>query len=222
MMKLCLAQTLEGKAVLHHGAGHHAGRGLNSRPIARSKPSEDLTSGGPITPLHLQLGRASIEIPEAKFDLSSSLTKRLKYLEEIKTEFWKMWMAQVFQGKVLAQKWRKYHRDARVGDVTLIKNETAASVEFKRGRMWMYLNCFSRFHHCSCNAPSLFPAALFRQCPFTFSALFHDSLPALLLHCFGTVPSLLLYCSFTFPSLQYINVSLPLDPYSFTVSIHVR
>jgi hypothetical protein len=75
---------------------------VNSWPIARSKPSEDLTSGGPITLLHLQQGRASIEIPEVKFDLSPSLTKRLKYLEEIKAEFWKKWRAQVFQGQVLA------------------------------------------------------------------------------------------------------------------------
>jgi hypothetical protein len=36
--------------------------------------------------LHLQLGRASIEIPEVKFDLSPSLTKRLRYLKEM--VFW--------------------------------------------------------------------------------------------------------------------------------------
>jgi hypothetical protein len=44
-------------------------------------------------------------------------------------------MAQVFQGQVLAQKWRKHHRDAQVGDVVLVKNETAAGVEFQRGRV---------------------------------------------------------------------------------------
>jgi hypothetical protein len=107
MMKLCLAQTLEGKqcsimelaTVLAEVA-----QAVNSRPIARNKPSEDPTSRGPITSLHLQLGRASIEIPEVRFDLSPSFTKRLRYLEEIKAEFWKNWMAKVFQGQVLAQK----------------------------------------------------------------------------------------------------------------------
>jgi hypothetical protein len=108
---------------------------VNIHLIARSKPSKDPTSGGPITPLHLQLGRASIEIPEVKFDLSPSLTKRLRSLKEIKSEFWKKWMAQVFRGQVLAQKWRKHHRDAQVGDVVLVKNETAAGVEFQRGRV---------------------------------------------------------------------------------------
>jgi hypothetical protein len=84
MMKLCLAQTLEGKrcslmelaTVLSEAA-----QAVNSRPIARSKPSEDPTSEGPITPLHLQLGRASIEIPEVRFDLNPSLTKLLRHLE---------------------------------------------------------------------------------------------------------------------------------------------
>jgi hypothetical protein len=46
-----------------------------------------------------------------------------------------MWMAQVFQGQVLAQKWRKQHRDAQVGDVVLVKKETAAGVEYQRGRV---------------------------------------------------------------------------------------
>jgi hypothetical protein len=34
---------------------------VNSRPIARG--SEDTQAGGPITPLHLQLGRATVEVP---------------------------------------------------------------------------------------------------------------------------------------------------------------
>jgi hypothetical protein len=137
-MKLCLAQTSEGKrcSIIELATVlAEAAQAVNSRPIARSKPSEDPTSRGPITPLHLHLGRASIEIHEVKFDHSPSLTKRLKYLEEIKTEFWKKWMTQVFQGQVLAQKWRKQHRDAQVGDVVLVKNETAAGVEYQRGRV---------------------------------------------------------------------------------------
>jgi hypothetical protein len=116
MMKLCLAQTLEGKRCSLRELATvlaKAAQAINSRLIAWSKPSDDPTSGGPITPWHLQLGRASIEIPEVKFDLSPSLTKWLRHLEEIKAEFWKKWMAQVFQGQVLAQKWRKQHRTCR-------------------------------------------------------------------------------------------------------------
>jgi hypothetical protein len=50
-------------------------------------------------------------------------------------EYWKKWMAQVFQGQVLAQKWRKHHWDAQVGNVVLVKNETTAGEEFQRERV---------------------------------------------------------------------------------------
>ncbi len=37
---------------------------------------------------------------------------------------------------MLAQKLRKQLRDAQVGDVVLIKNETAAGEDFQRGRVF--------------------------------------------------------------------------------------
>jgi hypothetical protein len=77
---------------------------VNSCPKAWGKPTEDPTYRGPITPLHRQLGRACVELPEVKFDLHHSLTKRLRYIDEIKKELWRKWMVQVFQGQVLAQK----------------------------------------------------------------------------------------------------------------------
>ncbi len=108
-------------------------QGVNSCPITQSKPLED--PSGPNTPLHLQLGRASIEVPKVKFYLNTSLTKSLRYLYEIKKDFWKKWMAQVFQGQVLAKKWRRRHHDAQVSDVVLIKNKTGTGIEFQRGRV---------------------------------------------------------------------------------------
>ncbi len=44
-------------------------------------------------------------------------------------------MAQVFQGQVLAQNWRKRHCNTQVGNVVINKNETAAGVEFQRGKV---------------------------------------------------------------------------------------
>ncbi len=81
MMKLCLARTLEGNrcSIMELATVlAEAAQAVNSHPIARNKPSEYPTSGGPITPLQLQLGRASIEIPEVRFGLNPSLTKRLR------------------------------------------------------------------------------------------------------------------------------------------------
>jgi hypothetical protein len=138
LLKKCLEQSLEGKRCSWEEVGTllcDAAHIVNSRPIAHGKATEDPLEGGPITPLHLQLGRASIEIPEATYDLQPSLTRRLQYVSEITAEFWKKWMAQVFQGHVLSHKWRKSHRDMKVDDLVLIKNENAAGVEYQRGRV---------------------------------------------------------------------------------------
>jgi hypothetical protein len=39
---------------------------VNSRPIAKN--TGDPETGGPITPLHLQLGRATVEVPRMRFE----------------------------------------------------------------------------------------------------------------------------------------------------------
>ncbi len=41
-------------------------------------------------------------------------------MEEVKRQFWVKWMQQVFQGRVLAQQWRKPKRDVRPGDVVML------------------------------------------------------------------------------------------------------
>ncbi len=67
----------------------------------------------------------------ARFDLNPSLTKRLRHINEIKKQFWRKWMTQVFQGQMLSQKWRKQHYDAQASDVVSIMNETVARMEFQ-------------------------------------------------------------------------------------------
>jgi hypothetical protein len=88
---------------------------VNSRPIARG--SEDAQAGGPITPLHLQLGRATVEVPRVRFEEAPSLTRRLQHAEEGVKQFWKKWMHLVFQEKLLSRTWRKVKRNVAVGDV---------------------------------------------------------------------------------------------------------
>jgi hypothetical protein len=88
---------------------------VNSRPIARG--SEDTQAGGPITPLHLQLGRATVEVPRVRFEEAPSLTRRLQHAEEGVKQFWKKWMHLVFQEKLLSRTWRKVKRNVAVGDV---------------------------------------------------------------------------------------------------------
>jgi hypothetical protein len=88
---------------------------VNSRPIAKN--TGDPETGGPITPLHLQLGRASVEVPRMKFDEAPRLTQRQQFIAEAKEQFWKKWMQQVFSGRMLCHKWVKTVQNMAVGDV---------------------------------------------------------------------------------------------------------
>ncbi len=87
---------------------------VNSRPIARN--TGDPETGGPITPLHLMLGRASVEVPRLKFHEAPRLTQRLQFIADAKEQFWKKWKQQVFSGRMLSHKWVKMEGSVPVGD----------------------------------------------------------------------------------------------------------
>jgi hypothetical protein len=91
---------------------------VNSRPLAKN--TGDPETGGPITPLHLQLGRATVVVPRMKFEEAPRLTQRLQYIAEAKEQFWKKWMQHVFSGRMLNHKWVKTVRNVAVRDVVYL------------------------------------------------------------------------------------------------------
>jgi hypothetical protein len=118
LLKPCLEQAIAGKRYSYGELATvmaEAAQVVNSRPIARG--SEDTQAGGPITPLHLQLGRATVEVPRVRFEEAPSLTRRLQHAGEGVKQFWKKWMHLVFQEKLLSRTWRKVKRNVAVGDV---------------------------------------------------------------------------------------------------------
>jgi hypothetical protein len=118
LLKPCLEQAVAGKRYSYGELATvmaEAAQVVNSRPIARG--SEGAQAGGPITPLHLQLGRATVEVPRVRFEEAPSLTRRLQHADEGVKQFWKKWMHLVFQEKLLSRTWRKAKRNVAVGDV---------------------------------------------------------------------------------------------------------
>ena len=65
---------------------------VNSRPLMKGA-GDDPLSCNPITPLHLMGGRSTINIPDPTFDGNANLTKRLRFIEEMKKDFWKKWLS---------------------------------------------------------------------------------------------------------------------------------
>jgi hypothetical protein len=107
---------------------------VNSRPIARN--TGDPETGGPITPLHLQLGRATVEVPRMRFEEAPRLTQRLQFVEEAKRQFWKKWMQQVFSGRMLNHKWTKNQRNVASATSSIWRKLRMTTPPTGWGRWW--------------------------------------------------------------------------------------
>ncbi len=134
ILKKCLEGALTGKRCTMREMGTimaEAAQMVNSRPIARS--TGDPESGGPITPLHLLLGRASVEVRQLRFNKAPRLTQRLQFMEETKKQFWHKWMSQVFGGRMLSHKWTKKERDVAARDVVLLAEAENEDPTYRMG-----------------------------------------------------------------------------------------
>lgn len=107
---------------------------LNSRPLGiYTQPGDDPLDGGPITPNHLLLGRASSTIPDIPYDYKASLTKRMRFIKSIIEDFWEKWRIVAFDSLVPQYKWHRKFRASQVGDVVLIQDDNSKLREFKLG-----------------------------------------------------------------------------------------
>ena len=107
---------------------------INSRPLMKT-PGSDPLSGGPITPLHLLGGRCTYQVPALGVDANPKLTRRLRFLENVVSQFWEKWFAQVFHNLVPSYKWKKQFRDVKEGDVVLVKEANLLKGEYRRARV---------------------------------------------------------------------------------------
>ncbi len=110
-----------------------AAQTVNSRPIA--KKTGDPETGGPITPLHLQLGRATVEVPKMRFEEAPRLIQRLQFIEEARRQFWKKLMQQVFSGRMLSHKWTKNVRNVAVGDIVYLAEAENDDPTYRLGQI---------------------------------------------------------------------------------------
>jgi hypothetical protein len=104
---------------------------INSRPLTRDPWAE----GDPLSPEDLMLGRAKVGIQTVHFETDQQLVKRFRVVQQAKEEFWDRWVKEIFPSLLRQQKWYKYKRDVKVGDIVLRKDETAAGQTYKYARI---------------------------------------------------------------------------------------
>ena len=80
-------------------------------------------------------GRCTTNIPFMNLDTKSSLTKRLRFMEDTTKDFWRKWFVQVFHNLVPSYKWRQKYRDVLVGDIVLMKDSNLLRCEYRLARV---------------------------------------------------------------------------------------
>ncbi|MCP3850322.1 MAG: hypothetical protein GY694_08820 [Gammaproteobacteria bacterium] len=136
--KHILKQTLEGKRLTFAETQtvlYEAAQLMNCRPLGVfSRPGTDPLDGGPITPNHLLLGRATNSIPELEFT-NVSITKRVRFLQTCLQEYWAKWKTVVFHSLVPQYKWHRSQRNLQVNDVVLLNDDTAFVGVYRLGQV---------------------------------------------------------------------------------------
>jgi hypothetical protein len=134
LIKKQIWRSFEGKKYSHEETVtilQEAARVINSRPLACNPWAE----GRPLCPEDLMLGRARSGQPIVDLEAGQQLTRRFRVVQQGKEEFWDRWVKEVFPSLLKQQKWFKYKRDTKVGDIVLRKDETAAGQTYKYVRV---------------------------------------------------------------------------------------
>ncbi len=102
---------------------------VNSRPLDATTAADG--SIMPLTPNHLLSGRATAEIPSISEETPGWAGRRVKFLHELRQQFWSKWEAHVLPQLLKTQKWRNPTRNVRKGDVVMIRYESKIALRHK-------------------------------------------------------------------------------------------
>jgi hypothetical protein len=97
---------------------------VNSRPlsIADTSPSsqqEDVML--PLTPNHLLLGKATIDVPDMDFDEDDRFSARLAYVQQVYQAWWDRWIQDVLPTLVPCKRWKDIQKNLKQEDIVMMK-----------------------------------------------------------------------------------------------------
>jgi hypothetical protein len=86
-------------------------------------------------PRRSNAGQGTARTASGKSGSRTPINLEVKIVLQAKEEFWDIWVREVFPALLKQQKWFKYKRDVKVGDIVLRKDETAAGQTYKYARV---------------------------------------------------------------------------------------
>ena len=98
---------------------------INSRPLAirnispNSQQSDTLL---PLTPNHLLLGRATIEVPELNYDEANKFSARLAYVQKVFSSWWNLWIRDVLPTLVPCKRWKNAQKNLKPDDIVMLQH----------------------------------------------------------------------------------------------------
>ena len=111
---------------------------INSRPLALAQTSASSQQEDdmlPLTPNHLLLGRATIDVPDLEYDPSSKFSARLAYVQQVYKSWWDRWIQDVLPTLVPCRRWKQVHRNVKIGDVVMMKYSGSVNDEYRLARV---------------------------------------------------------------------------------------
>ena len=107
---------------------------LNSRPLCAA--SDDPDDQEPLTPNHLLLQKAVHNLPPGSF-VKENLFSRKKWRQAqiLANHFWKRWVKEYILSLQERQKWQRPRRNADVGDLVLLVDDSLPRSQWRMGRV---------------------------------------------------------------------------------------
>ena len=96
---------------------------INSRPLTIRNVSPNSQQDDcllPLTPNHLLLGRATVDIPDMKYDETNRFSARLVYVEKVYSSWWERWVQDVLPTLVPCKRWKEVKKNIKKEDIVMM------------------------------------------------------------------------------------------------------
>ena len=111
---------------------------VNSRPlsikaISPNSQQEDMMM--PLTPNHLLLGRATIDVPDLEYEESNKFSARMSYVQQVYKVWWEKWIQDILPTLVPCKRWKDIKKNLKVDDIVMMKYEGNMSNDYRLARV---------------------------------------------------------------------------------------
>ena len=109
---------------------------VNSRPLTVTDLN-DPTNLAPLTPNHLITMKSSVLLPPPGVFQDADLysRKRWRRVQHLINQFWDRWRKEFLQNLQTRQKWTRPRRDAKIGDIVIVKDENLPRNQWSLARI---------------------------------------------------------------------------------------